>query len=74
MHSTCIIAIPMACCTVDAMQGSPTGASIITLYSGAAVSPNGLFDGLTNNGTVVAADLTGPLAGKVCICLSRILL
>ena len=54
------------------MQGSPTGANIVALYSGPAVSPNGLFDGLINNGTVVAADLVGPLAGKVCVSLSAI--
>ena len=47
------------------MQGSPTGVNIFTLYNGPAVSPDGLFDGLTNNGTIVAADLKGPLAGKV---------
>ena len=65
-----IMALPSACCTVHAMQGSPTGANIVTLYSGPAVNPNGRFDGLTNNGTVVAADLAGPFAGKVCVSLS----
>ena len=54
------------------MQGSPTGANIVALYNGPAVSPNGLFDGLINNGTIVAADLMGPLAGKVCVSLSAI--
>ena len=59
---------------MDAMQGSPTGANIITLYNGTAVSPNGLFHGLIDNGTIVAADLKGPLTGKVRMCFSCSLL